>query len=105
MEPLVAALQAGRPARTAIPPEQEEAVRRLQLLTSKPVLYVCNVEEGAAATGNAFSARVRGAGDGRRRARRGRVGRDRGRGGAAAGSRSRASSWKGSACTTAAWIG
>ena len=35
-----------------------EAVKRLQLLTSKPVLYVCNVEEGAAATGNAFSARV-----------------------------------------------
>jgi hypothetical protein len=58
MEPLVAALQAGRPARTAIPPGQEEAVRRLQLLTSKPVLYVCNVEESAAAEGNAFSARV-----------------------------------------------
>jgi ribosome-binding ATPase len=56
MEPLVAALQAGRPARTAIPPGQEEAVRRLQLLTSKPVLYVCNVEEGAAADGNKFSA-------------------------------------------------
>jgi GTP-binding protein YchF len=59
MEPLVAALQAGRPARSAIPPGQEEAVRRLQLLTSKPVLYVCNVEEGSAATGNAFSARVK----------------------------------------------
>jgi ribosome-binding ATPase len=58
MEPLVAALQAGRPARTAIPPGQQEAVRRLQLLTSKPVLFVCNVEEGAAATGNAFSALV-----------------------------------------------
>jgi ribosome-binding ATPase len=58
MEPLVAALQAGRPARTAILPGQEEAVRRLQLLTSKPELYVCNVEEGAAASGNAFSALV-----------------------------------------------
>ncbi len=58
MEPLVAALQAGRPARSAIPPGQEEAVRRLQLLTSKPVLYVCNVEENAAAAGNAFSAQV-----------------------------------------------
>ena len=33
-------------------------MKRLQLLTSKPVLYVCNVEEGAAATGNAFSALV-----------------------------------------------
>ncbi len=58
MEPLVAALQDGRPARTAIPAGQEEAVRRLQLLTSKPVLYVCNVEEASAATGNAFSASV-----------------------------------------------
>ncbi len=58
MEPIVAALQAGRPARTAIPKGEEEAVRRLQLLTSKPVLYVCNVEESAAADGNAFSAQV-----------------------------------------------
>jgi GTP-binding protein YchF len=58
MEPLVAALQAGRPARTAVPPGQEEAVRRLQLLTSKPVLYVCNVEEGSAAAGNAYSEKV-----------------------------------------------
>ena len=58
MEPLVAALQDGKPARTAIPPDQEDAVRRLQLLTSKPVLYVCNVEEASAAAGNAFSSRV-----------------------------------------------
>jgi len=58
MEPLVTALQAGRPARTVIPSGQHEAVRRLQLLTSKPVLYVCNVEEASAATGNAFSAVV-----------------------------------------------
>ena len=58
MEPIVAALQAGRPARTAIPPDQAEAAKRLQLMTSKPVLYVCNVEEGAAATGNAHAARV-----------------------------------------------
>jgi ribosome-binding ATPase len=58
MEPLVAALQAGRPARSAIPRGQEEDVRRLQLLTSKPVLYVCNVEEAAAASGNALSALV-----------------------------------------------
>jgi ribosome-binding ATPase YchF (GTP1/OBG family) len=41
MEPLVEALRAGRPARSAIPKGQEEAVRHLQLLTSKPVLYVC----------------------------------------------------------------
>jgi GTP-binding protein YchF len=58
MEPIVAALSQGRPARTAIRPQDAEAARRLQLMTSKPVLYVCNVEEAAAATGNAFSARV-----------------------------------------------
>ncbi|WP_428485692.1 redox-regulated ATPase YchF [Rhodopila sp.] len=59
MEPLVNALSAGRPARTAIPLGEEDAVRRLQLLTAKPVLYVCNVDEASAATGNAFSEQVR----------------------------------------------
>ncbi|WP_298216860.1 redox-regulated ATPase YchF [Acidocella sp.] len=58
VEPLIAALEAGRPARAALPKGEEEAVRRLNLLTSKPVLYVCNVEETAAATGNAQSRRV-----------------------------------------------
>ncbi|MBB2198576.1 redox-regulated ATPase YchF [Gluconacetobacter dulcium] len=58
MEPLIAALREGQPARTAIPAGQEEAVRRLQLMTSKPVLYVCNVEEASAATGNDFSKKV-----------------------------------------------
>ena len=58
IEPIVAALQDGHAARTAIPRDQAEAARRLQLMTSKPVLYVCNVEEAAAATGNAHSARV-----------------------------------------------
>ena len=58
MEPILGALQAGRPARTAIAPADAEAAKRLQLLTSKPVLYVCNVEEAAAAAGNAHSARV-----------------------------------------------
>ena len=58
IEPIIAALQEGKPARTAIPPDQAEAARRLQLLTGKKVLYVCNVEEANAATGNAHSARV-----------------------------------------------
>ena len=58
MEPIVAALQAGQPARTAIAPADVEAAKRLQLMTSKPVLYVCNVEEGAAAMGNGRSAAV-----------------------------------------------
>jgi GTP-binding protein YchF len=58
MEPLIAALQAGRPARTAVPKGEEIAAGRLQLMTTKPVLYVCNVEEASAAAGNAYSARV-----------------------------------------------
>ena len=58
MEPIIVALQDGRAARTAIPADQVEAAKRLQLMTSKPVLYVCNVEEGSAAEGNAFSRRV-----------------------------------------------
>jgi GTP-binding protein YchF len=58
MEPILAALEAGQPARTAISPENAEDAKRLNLLTAKPVLYVCNVEEASAATGNAQSARV-----------------------------------------------
>jgi GTP-binding protein YchF len=54
-----AALEAGRPARTvAVAAEDLRAWRMLGLLTGKPVLYVCNVEESAAATGNAQTARV-----------------------------------------------
>jgi GTP-binding protein YchF len=57
IEPIVAALQQGRPARS-VPASDPVAARRLQLLTGKPVLYVCNVDEASAATGNAHSARV-----------------------------------------------
>jgi len=53
------ALEAGRPARTVeVSADERKSWRMLQLLTSKPVLFVCNVEESAAATGNAQSARV-----------------------------------------------
>ncbi len=58
VEPIIAALTDGRAARTAIPEAERRNAERLQLLTAKPVLYVCNVEEASAATGNAFSARV-----------------------------------------------
>jgi GTP-binding protein YchF len=52
-------LREGKPARLAErKPEEEKAFHALGLLTSLPVLYVCNVDEGAAATGNAFSRRV-----------------------------------------------
>jgi len=55
----LAALEEGRPARTVEVAEDDvKAWRALQLLTSKPVLYVCNVAEDEAAEGNALSARV-----------------------------------------------
>ncbi|MCC7322114.1 MAG: redox-regulated ATPase YchF [Rubellimicrobium sp.] len=54
-----AALAEGRPARSiSVAEDDRKAWRMLQLLTAKPVLYVCNVEESAAATGNAQTARV-----------------------------------------------
>ena len=54
-----AALDDGRPARTVeIDAEDAKTWEGLQLLTSKPVLYVCNVEESSAATGNSQSAKV-----------------------------------------------
>jgi GTP-binding protein YchF len=53
-------LRQSKPARLTEPRDEEErkALERAQLLTAKPVLYVCNVDEGDAATGNAHSARV-----------------------------------------------
>jgi len=52
-------LREGKPARQAeLSHEQQEPFRLLGLLTQKPVLYVCNVDEAAAATGNKFSMRV-----------------------------------------------
>jgi GTP-binding protein YchF len=59
IEPALLALRAGRPARSvAVPPNRIAQFRQLQLLTGKPVLYACNVDEAAAATGNELTARV-----------------------------------------------
>ncbi len=52
-------LREGKPARLVeIKPEERAALGGLGLLSSKPVLYVCNVEESAAAEGNAQSRKV-----------------------------------------------
>ena len=52
-------LSNGRPARAAkVAPEDYKAWHMLQLLTSLPALYVCNVDEGSADKGNAFSDKV-----------------------------------------------
>ncbi|MGE5540003.1 MAG: redox-regulated ATPase YchF [Gemmatimonas sp.] len=59
VESAIAALRDGKPARTVeVAAADQPLWRQLQLLTAKPVLYVCNVEESAAATGNAHSAKV-----------------------------------------------
>jgi GTP-binding protein YchF len=54
-----AMLEEGKPARLVeVNAEDAKAWKGLQLLTTKPILYVCNVDEGSAAEGNAFSAKV-----------------------------------------------
>ena len=66
MEMALEALRAGKSARTILPEldgsagsgEQHKILHGMGLITSKPVLYVCNVEEASAGTGNAFSAKV-----------------------------------------------
>ena len=56
MERVIATLQEGRPARQVkISAEEGGHMRQLQLLTSKPVLYVCNLDEATAGKGNEFS--------------------------------------------------
>ncbi|MGQ7792713.1 redox-regulated ATPase YchF [Faunimonas sp. B44] len=62
MEKALAALQEGEPVRTiraGLSPEEARVLEGLTLLTAKPVLYVCNVAEADAATGNAETERVR----------------------------------------------
>ena len=60
MEKVLKVLNANQPARTV--PLRDESERKvlnqLLLLTSKPVMFVCNVDEGSAATGNALSKKV-----------------------------------------------
>lgn len=53
-------LRDGKPARLVEPKDDEEAkaFKQAQLLTAKPVLYVCNVAEDEAASGNALSEAV-----------------------------------------------
>ncbi len=60
LTPALELLREGKPARLARPSDEDElrVFNQAQLLTAKPVLYVCNVEEESAAEGNAFSAKV-----------------------------------------------
>ncbi len=55
----LALLREGKPARLTVrKPEEEPAFHMLGLLTSLPVLYVCNVDEASAASGNAYARQV-----------------------------------------------
>lgn len=60
VEAMLPILAEGKAARHYKPADEAEAkaVRLLNLLTAKPVMYVCNVEEESAAAGNALSAKV-----------------------------------------------
>ena len=61
MQPTLEMLRNGKPARLARPTDADaqKLFDNMYLLTGKPVLYVCNVDEGAAATGNEYSERVK----------------------------------------------
>lgn len=63
LEKYKAVLEQGRNAREVIPetPDEKKLAKEFGLLTSKPVLYVCNVDEGSAANGNAYTEAVRNA--------------------------------------------
>ena len=81
IEQIRPAMEAGTPARRLrLDAEQRATLQSLQLLTAKPLLYLCNVDEASAASGNAWSDRGRGLGHARRvRRLRGARGGDRGR--------------------------
>ena len=60
IERIIPLLREGKPARvvTINNEEEERTLAGMQLLTSKPILYICNVDEENAATGNEFSKAV-----------------------------------------------
>jgi len=59
VERVLKVLAEGKPARTVdVAEDDQKTFKMLQLLTSKPILYVCNVDEDSAADGNELSARV-----------------------------------------------
>jgi GTP-binding protein YchF len=58
-ETVLAALREGRPARgLVVGPERQRELNALQLLSAKPILYIANVDEASAGSGNFESGRV-----------------------------------------------
>jgi GTP-binding protein YchF len=59
MKAAMIALEDGKPARVVDVDEDDAKIwKNLGLLTTKPILYVCNVDEASSASGNAFSEKV-----------------------------------------------
>ncbi|MFC3051759.1 redox-regulated ATPase YchF [Kordiimonas pumila] len=60
IDKIIPLLKDGKPARIVDVKDEEEAkvLQGMQLLTGKPILYICNVDEDSAAEGNAFSTAV-----------------------------------------------
>jgi ribosome-binding ATPase len=59
VEKVLPLLREGKPARmTVLTDDEKPLFKSLQLLTAKPIVYVCNVDEASAASGNSFSAKV-----------------------------------------------
>jgi ribosome-binding ATPase len=59
LERVLPPMEEGRQARTLeLAPEEHGLLQGFNLLTAKPILYVCNVDEASAATGNAWTERV-----------------------------------------------
>ena len=59
VDPVLAALREGKPAReVTVGAERHKTLKALQLLSAKPVLYIANVDEASAASGDAESDRV-----------------------------------------------
>jgi len=59
IDPILVALREGRPAReVAVPGDRQKILKGLQLLSAKPILYVANVDEASAASGNAHSQQI-----------------------------------------------
>jgi len=59
IERCLALLRDGKPVRlAAVKGEEQKLFKSLGLLSSKPVVYICNVEEAAASSGNAYSKAV-----------------------------------------------
>ena len=55
MERILKLLNSGKPARLFVNDNNEQEIKKLNLLTSKPFFYICNIDEGSVISGNQFT--------------------------------------------------